>query len=90
MLVYVFGFTDWAGFAEMVNSVSPFWLVASVLCMVGYWALESLILHRFINKLCPGQAAKAFHPRFHDWAVFFNCVYALRLRRAAGAGLLHD
>ncbi len=73
MLVYVFGFTDWAGFAEMVNSVSPFWLVASVLCMVGYWALESLILHRFINKLCPGQPLKlSIHVSMIGQ--FFNCV----------------
>ena len=62
MLVYVFGFTDWAGFAEMVNSVSPFWLVASVLCILNPAPLY--------QQAVPRPAAKAFHPRFHDWAVF--------------------
>lgn len=76
MLVYVFGFTDWTGFSQMVNSIAPLWLIAAVLCMVGYWLLEAVILHLFINKLCPGQSLK-LSVHVSMIGQFFNCVTPL-------------
>lgn len=73
MMAFLFFVDDPKKIWEAIRSSKPGFLAAAVLCMVGYWFLESWILHLVTKEVNPGHK---FKNSFITSMIgqYFNCI----------------
>ena len=73
LFVYISLVDGLSNVLQVLTTVSPLWLTASLAMMAVYWLLEAVILHAAVKKLYPLQR---FGSTFHTSMIgqFFNCV----------------